>query len=928
MNTDRASPIPAVKAVRYLARLPPHSPTLLKWEEKLHEKMVTMSGYMPLRPRNRTATTKTDQGYRISIFTAIETALTYSVENLPPTPYPMDHIQMLLSVFSAPESELSAFLHTGHCERLAAQMNSGNWAEVFYTISHSLPASESTHDANRKRAVQNSVPYWTESYGGDALNGLVEKLRSAEANFISKRYYSKTVDIIQSSGCGKSRLVAEAGKLMLQISFPLRYDQDTGFPPGDPEVFSFLTGGRMDYQNTHGRAIAFLAASISSILRWYHKHFQHSMVQLRDVLARWNSELNTPMEGSLDGLSDFRPQARIQFCKDWLNDANQYFTLISRDFAPSDESGVWDWEENFDYERNPVFQAIVLKPLATLLTSLPSPEDDLLPQILLGIDEAGNLLNMELDGSLQNLRITAIRRAFRALRTYRIWAVFLSTNGRMEMFTTSRASDSSSRVESGRFIRISPVVAFELHVEERRRRMADWSEQFKPMTDYTTVEHKTGFGRPLWRLYSARSYTSLLDFVQTKLLGGGNIEYTPTNPNHAFAAISSRVTLNPSENRESIQLAWTAIHYHLRILVSVNVKNGSLLTTTASEPVVSDAAANLLMQDQATKINWVPTLHTLANNLLNSGMVGRGTRGELYCQLMPIIARDLLLFEKITHQTDLDFPMSRLFTYKEFLDTLLGTDVASNAFSSQIEAPLARFQNRMGTTHLIEEGYCNFNHFVFTNQDLNPETFGTLLLDLLRSNAALQLSHGQDNWDQIIPVYFGNPATSVDPAKIGGLFIQAKNRIEAESIRLFPADFGKYLPAGALAIHLQIEAGVEAFKQRTIRAPMPVFTPKKIEGMRRATQPFVLGIQVYGHHIQNFPFLNKRVGLFEATKAIVDGIKIPRLGVAGQVQERLWGHHPLGSFSPAHINPAGSDGDVEMTQPEDVYGRYSQRSAS
>jgi hypothetical protein len=82
---------------------------------------------------------------------------------------------------------------------------------------------------------------------------------------MSHEYYSKSFDIIQSSGMGKSRLVREMGGTILTISFALRRRGETGFPPCDLEVYDFLLGGSgKDYDNAHIRAVAFLGGFISS----------------------------------------------------------------------------------------------------------------------------------------------------------------------------------------------------------------------------------------------------------------------------------------------------------------------------------------------------------------------------------------------------------------------------------------------------------------------------------------------------------------------------------------------------------------------------------------------------------------------------------------------------------------------------------------
>jgi hypothetical protein len=48
-------------------------------------------------------------------------------------------------------------------------------------------------------------------------------------------------------------------------------------------------------------------------------------------------------------------------------------------------------------------------------------------------------------------------------------------------------------------------------------------------------------------------------------------------------------------------------------------------------------------------------------------------------------------------------------------------------------------------------------------------------VDLLRSNAALQLFPNQKWWDILIPVYFGKPDLSLDFKQVGALLIQVND---------------------------------------------------------------------------------------------------------------------------------------------------------
>src|SRR5436305_14317248 len=127
------------------------------------------------------------------------------------------------------------------------------------------------------------------------------------------------------------------------------------------------------------------------------------------------------------------------------------------------------------------------------------------------------------------------------------------------------------------------------------------------MNLFATIEHMTTFGRPLWQLYSDRSYRDLNEFALLKLRGGlpkFNIE----SSDHIFAALASRISLDPClTNAEGVRLARNALNLHLRFVTALGT-SGWIETSTPSEPVIADAVAGLLMRDASWES---PAEHTI-----------------------------------------------------------------------------------------------------------------------------------------------------------------------------------------------------------------------------------------------------------------------------------------------------------------------------
>ena len=83
-------------------------------------------------------------------------------------------------------------------------------------------------------------------------------------------HYSKFTPIVQPSGVRKSRLVGEFSKKVLGILFTFRMNDDTGYPPGNPEIRKYILDHMPKlYDESVSRPLAvaasLIAASISTL---------------------------------------------------------------------------------------------------------------------------------------------------------------------------------------------------------------------------------------------------------------------------------------------------------------------------------------------------------------------------------------------------------------------------------------------------------------------------------------------------------------------------------------------------------------------------------------------------------------------------------------------------------------------------------------
>jgi hypothetical protein len=547
---------------------------------------------------------------------------------------------------------------------------------------------------------------------------------------------------------------------------------------------------------------------------------------------------------------------------------------------------------------------------------------------LIAFDEAANLYTDGIDsgtGSGKELPHTSIRQMLRGLRSHPLWTMFMSTNARIEI-VPSQERDGSARIVEGTFQREQPFSSFVMDIEcNARIRQSPEKELNKEISQFATVDHMTMFGRPLWRLYAEQPYKKLHDFVYMKMLGG-NTQFSAYNVYHTFTAVASRVCIDLSLDAEkSLQFTRETIDNHLRLLIGVDQESGMLKTATPSEPVVAEVAATLLVCNDGTMSDmetWTTCIQTLSEKPLGSGIVDKGTKGELFGRLLCILARDQL---PDGLSTDEDFRYSRPFKVEMFLNELLGYGTVNGLINGEIQR-----RRHGGVTQDtlpvwdvkfdFREGWCNFNHFTFTTKNLprDRKKLQNIIRQLLRRNAALQLAPGQSDWDLLLPVYTGDINKPIERDHLSAIFVQIMNRQKPEKLTLGTEYRDCYRP-DQLGFCLQMEFGASWQKPSTqMRWPRC----KRLRGNSvHVTGRFVFGMQVFGTDDKTFPFLAKYPDLGEACgnlmRTLTTKSEYPdELPVLQAILGFDW-EEPSGGTSRGAMGGHGGDDDGEGVEDDD-----------
>ncbi|KAF8538630.1 hypothetical protein BDD12DRAFT_139219 [Trichophaea hybrida] len=701
---------------------------------------------------------------------------------------------------------------------------------------------------------------WNDDYQGEALAGLMKTICGYEERWNTReRFYSKCINIFQSSGMGKSRLCNELGKHWLQCSFVLRKAGENGYPSGDPEIYKFLMDetiisntakilslyaavGEMGQKWTDDKRAACPDITLDALIRLWH--------QILQPVDRGGKMSPLPEEQGLET----RSKERMEMYKQLVLRARELCTELSQRWHSTYYNGAFD---EAVIESDEGLRRLFYVPICKLIETY-----EMRPFVLV-FDEAANL---------NDRLLYWLRRLPMAFYRLPLWSLFLSTNNKIDKLFPQSQNDPSERLSGGALRRLDPILGLPVDVEETTRMVnleTRIQELRKSMSEFQTPQHVCMFGRPLWKVHG-ESYQKAVRFAQRKLLPG---TYSPASNDQAFALLANRINLDPIVGPSSVELVRNAVNSHLRVVLYIDEKLGIMQTLTPSEPLVSDAATEVLMarseaQDDFPR-NWVSCIEGVAKNLLSTRIVDAGSHGELYARLVLILARDFTLSSIPPTRLGI-CTWTRPIKVLEFLHTLIAVDDYKLLMDY---TPTARTQKPLSFAEAFKAAYINMNHFTKTDVFLQPGKTHEMLHDLLRRSAGLQLAHGQPAWDAVIPIYFGDLDAPFEMKQISAIVIQVKNKVSSSVLEIGPEklnDF-KYIPRNKPLLAILLELG------RPYAPLAPTYKAYK-------SRPPCYGIGLSGKDQDTFAVLN-HTGLKEVCPAFVRQV-MPKDSVNAEVSKR------------------------------------------
>ncbi|VDC03205.1 unnamed protein product [Peniophora sp. CBMAI 1063] len=582
--------------------------------------------------------------------------------------------------------------------------------------------------------IKATLESWDHPFQGTAHEALWKHIRKYSK---PELIYAPYTAIVQSSGVGKTRCVDELGKQQLVIPVNLRDPKSKGFPASDESVYGYLV---REWTSSIDGAIR-MDAFLYSLL--YH---------LRKVIVE-----RYMTEGPLNAKS------LPLFIHDFMSDG-QTFAAQSPTRSSFYAAVVAKAEElENDVRREPIqrqgYPSMIRYPSGregyetTRMMALRLVEACIeaghssRPAVVIAFDEAHHLDKVQT--STGSTPFGHLRSALCNLRGS-VYSLFLSRAGKIVHFPPPhRKLDPSACITDVTLIDSPPFTAF------------GWDRLSIPVPespegiDFGDIGPgwQVFLGRPIFgSRYEAttRSGMTMTDslgdirrFARSTLLG---IDFKePIIPkcylaiSRQIACLAQRLPIEFSSNGHvSLGLQLEQVEHHLRVWLSIQDDPLSLVTLNPSEPILSEAASEVMRYNSGDI--FAPRI---LSQLLSDFSISVGDRGELVGMLLLTLARDAAV--QSAHQS----PYQDFIPVLAFLEHLFHIPATANPLIEDIfEAKPSVYMTDTDKDESLRSTFADvslhFNHFIKRDaQELDMQDFLMLFL----RNAALLGANSRPDFD-------------------------------------------------------------------------------------------------------------------------------------------------------------------------------------
>ncbi|KAF8315993.1 uncharacterized protein EI90DRAFT_3021733 [Cantharellus anzutake] len=683
----------------------------------------------------------------------------------------------------------------------------------------SPPAGSRSDDcANHEAAapVENwaSVQSFVQPFVGEDHNAL---LKTMDEYVLVKDVYNFSMSVVQSSGCGKSRLVDKAAKERFAFSLNLRETLSGHlgtYPPSDEEVRDYLLPKGVDTSDDLVRRyLAFLIAMFDVAERiarpW-------GLSTHSEIASKWHNYLTKGRSMQDTG------ENRRNFYKDVIKEAKEFpLPGLGEPVAPGAASATW----------TQVVEERLVTSYGRLVKVL-HPDPKCPPSgcaFFIYIDEAHTLTDHppRRNNGRDRSAYHSLGTALTYLKTIPVFALFLSTNSKLKSLAPTMASHPSARVFGAQTILFPPYteLPFDIFTGASKGSKGlcdrlDAKDSSITLKEMCSTEMLARFGRPLWfSLYDNRRTKSenIFDFAMRKLdpkratvalATGTHCEHSDKDGHAMIAALDIRIQLSYDLTREVARsMVSTLVESYMRVVYAVPKHRDCMYSGYPSEPVLAEAASRLLNQKRHDGLNNnLPPIAfegpEILSNALGGNLLARGERGEVIGRLLMTIAHDTIIMHRnpsYGHTPDFHSAIRVL----DFLKCLFA-DRFHNIILNAL--PVAGRSGARTLKAAYKDAYINFSHFVQIDRENDHHIDIQYVCKLMLRGAAVNCAGTQRAVDLIIPVFFGDPvkdAICCDRTSV--LQVQIKNRESIKNGHIDPKISNP--PPGTPIISLFLELG-------------------------------------------------------------------------------------------------------------------------
>ncbi|KIM51726.1 hypothetical protein SCLCIDRAFT_1224182 [Scleroderma citrinum Foug A] len=428
----------------------------------------------------------------------------------------------------------------------------------------------------------------------------------------------------------------------------LREDGSQGFPPPDSTLRTFLLSAADPSDNA--RTAKQLHAFMYSLLSVTHERLQAISTECGYLLPTEDVFANVP-RGSRESLASvctvrqnkmasvFRDRMtsgqsfkasnryRLEFYDDVINRATQ-------DMNHCEEQKGAGVQSPSRY----IFQGRGVKEAGERLCRLIDPQHVLdsptgprRPLVVISFDESHILTDNPRDERWT--LFSELRRVLRGMVDLPVFSLFLSTAGRFHRFTPEKRLDPSGRIANSILCVLHPIS--EISFDDIAFPASEDTVMLDRVVEMDWISH---LGRPLFgtrydALSKDRRQPEVMVFAKQKLLGGSSITLQEDNKAGILACLSVRFALEFNADANALAVACAQVERHMRLCITATSRLEKLVTLAGSEPLLAEAACDLLKQ-----ASMDPVRHLAKHSDLNC--IDRGRRGELIAAFILMQARD------------------------------------------------------------------------------------------------------------------------------------------------------------------------------------------------------------------------------------------------------------------------------------------------